>query len=111
MSPPPKFVHATASGIRSKLRDFLDVKTVILGLVMVGAAGATTFASMATKADVTREHDMAASDRLLIRHDVSEAVRRVDVLEEGNRWRDQTLGAIAAKLGVIVPPPPSSTQP
>lgn len=99
MLPPTSRPDAIASGIRKRLKDFLDWKAVLFGCAALGAVATTVTFSVATKADVSQ----AVTP---LRVDVDRNMRRLDALDEGNRWRDATLKAIADKLGVFAPPPP-----
>ena len=112
MSPPPHTRSATPTQppdeIRSKLRAFLDWKTVLFSCILLGAAGMRLWAGLATHTDVKAEHDFATSQAAAISRRIDENAKRLDTIEAGNAWRDSTLKGIADRLGVFAPPPPSA---
>ena len=109
MSPPPRATPVTLPpDVRSRLRTFItDTKTIVVGLMGAGAFVAISWSSLATREDLAS--DRAASDKAhtALRLDVGTVQQRMNVIDEGNRWRDATLKAIADRLGVYTPPPPT----
>ena len=107
MTKPAATVEHPGIAIKDRLRLVLDWKAILFSLVGVGAFGSAALYSVATKAEVSQEHEYNASQRAAIKGDIGEMRRHLDAIDEGNRWRDSTLKAIADKLGVYAPPPPA----
>lgn len=74
-------------------------------LLSAGVAFAQWTGSIATTEQVNQVRSAAG----VAVDDLRAVTARVGALEEGNRWRDAALKAIADKLGVPVPDPPPST--
>lgn len=111
MAPPPRYAGPTShpEEIRSKVSKLVADWRVILSalgaLVLVSFATHEAYSNLATKADLSREHDYAAGERATMRSAAALLSERVLRQETGNCWRDAALKAIADKLGVPIPPP------
>jgi hypothetical protein len=101
MSPP-----SSARSLVSLITDWKVILAALVSLLVTGMAWGTWNSTLATKSELggVRQEASIARDRL--RTQADSLADRVTRQEEGSRWRDATLKAIADKLGVIVPTPP-----
>lgn len=115
MTSPPRASAPTVPpeppGIRNKLKSFLDWKAAVVALIGAGFVIRTYSADIATRTELSREHTFEAGQHETINLKLDKTATRLDVLDEGDRWRDAALTAIAQKLGVYVPPSPTLLKP
>lgn len=80
---------------------------VVAAVAGAGAAATRYDGGVAKKSDIAAERSFSVG----LADEIRKLDTRVTTQEEGNRWRDAALKAIADRVGAFVPPPPAKSAP